>query len=98
MPPLHPHMKMTRYGCRIPVSGERRSTPMPAMTYDDSAHLLRRMAFGGTPEEIRALPAKSRERAVDALLNFDTIDNSALESRLQKSFNPKKFTPNDDLQ
>jgi uncharacterized protein (DUF1800 family) len=71
---------------------------MPAMTYDDAAHLLRRMAFGGSPDEIKALPLKSRERAVDALLNYETIDNSAMESRLQKSFNPKRFTPNDDLQ
>jgi hypothetical protein len=71
---------------------------MPAMTYDDAAHLLRRMAFGGSPDEIKGLPLKSRERAVDALLNYETIDNSAMESRLQKSFNPKRFTPNDDLQ
>ncbi|MEN3331682.1 MAG: hypothetical protein V7641_1047 [Blastocatellia bacterium] len=71
---------------------------MPALTYDDAAHLLRRMAFGGSPDEIKGLPLKSRERAVDALLNYETIDNSAMESRLQKSFNPKRFTPNDDLQ
>jgi uncharacterized protein (DUF1800 family) len=71
---------------------------MPALTYDDAAHLLRRMAFGGSPDDIKALPFKSRERAVDALLNYEASDNSALESRLQKSFNPKRFTPNDDLQ
>jgi uncharacterized protein (DUF1800 family) len=71
---------------------------MPGLTYDDAAHLLRRMAFGGSPDEIRALPLKSRERAVDALLSYDAADNSALESRLQKGFNPKRFTPNDDLQ
>lgn len=71
---------------------------MSAITYDDAAHLLRRMGFGGAPAEIRALPTKSRERAVDALLNYEAVDNSALESRLQKSFNPKRFTPNDDLQ
>src|SRR5262249_5931940 len=41
---------------------------------------------------------KSRDRAVDSLLNFDSVDNSDLENRLNKSFNPKKFTPNDDLQ
>jgi uncharacterized protein (DUF1800 family) len=71
---------------------------MPALTYDDLAHLLRRMGFGGSPDDINQLPSKSRERAVDALLNYATVDNSALEDRLARDFNPKSFTPNDDLQ
>ena len=71
---------------------------MAAITYNDGAHLLRRMGFGGTPDQINGLPLKNRDRAVDSLLNFDTIDNSDLENRLNKGFNPKKFTPNDDLQ
>jgi uncharacterized protein (DUF1800 family) len=71
---------------------------MPAMSFQDGAHLLRRMGFGGTPDEINQLPLKSRDRAVDTLLSFDQVDNSAIESRLAKSFNPKNFTPQDDLQ
>ncbi len=71
---------------------------MPAVSFEEGAHLLRRMGFGGTPDDINQLPLKSRDKAVDSLLSFDTIDNSDLESRLAKSFNPKKFTPQDDLQ
>ena len=40
---------------------------MLALSYEDGAHLLRRMAFGGAPDAINALPLKNRERAVDAL-------------------------------
>lgn len=69
-----------------------------AISYDDAAHLLRRMGFGGTPDEIGDLARKNRERAVDHLLNFEDVDNQALEDRLQKNFNPKKFTPREDLQ
>jgi len=71
---------------------------MPALSFDDGAHLLRRMGMGGTPDDINQLPLKSRDKAVDALLTFDSIDNSAMDSRLNKNFNPKKFTPQDDLQ
>ncbi|HKV40231.1 MAG TPA: DUF1800 domain-containing protein, partial [Blastocatellia bacterium] len=71
---------------------------MTAMTVDDAAHLLRRMGLGSSPIEINKLPRKTRALAVDSLLNFGVIDNSALENRLAKNFNPKRFTPNDDLQ
>jgi uncharacterized protein (DUF1800 family) len=71
---------------------------MPGMTFEDGAHLMRRMGFGATPDEINQLPLKSRDKAVDSLLSFDQIDNSAMESRLAKGFNPKNFTPQDDLQ
>jgi uncharacterized protein (DUF1800 family) len=69
-----------------------------AITYDQAAHLLRRAGFGGAPDEITKLARRDREKAVDSLLNYDRIDNQELEDRLQKSFNPKKFTPQDDLQ
>jgi uncharacterized protein (DUF1800 family) len=71
---------------------------MPAMSFDDGAHLMRRMGTGGTPDDINQLPLKNRNRAVDMLLSFDQVDNSAMESHLAKSFNPKNFTPQDDLQ
>jgi uncharacterized protein (DUF1800 family) len=69
-----------------------------AVSFEDAAHLLRRLGFGGSPDQINRIPLKTREKAVDALLNIQSIDNSALENLLTKNFNPKKFTPNDDLQ
>ncbi|HJZ68522.1 MAG TPA: DUF1800 domain-containing protein [Blastocatellia bacterium] len=70
---------------------------MGAMTYEESAHLLRRMGFGGPPEEIDDLAARGREGAVDYLLNFSQIDNRQLDDLLQRSFDfsnpgdPSKF-------
>src|SRR5262249_36156890 len=85
--------------CRCPQrAAPRRIIAMPAMSFEDGAHLLRRMGFGGSPDDINQLPLKSRDKAVDSLLSFESIDNSAMEDRLAKTFNPKKFTPQDDLQ
>lgn len=47
-----------------------------------AAHLLRRAGFGGTSAEIDEFAALSREEAADRLLNFETIDNSALDGRV----------------
>ncbi len=47
-------------------------------SYDRAAHLLERAGFGGTPEEIERLAAMGPEGAVDSLLNYEQIDNSAL--------------------
>ena len=47
-----------------------------------AAHLLRRAAFGGTAAQISEFAALSREDAADRLLNFETIDNSALDAKL----------------
>lgn len=71
---------------------------MPDIGYDAAAHLLRRMGFGGTPEEINNLAKRERANAVDRLLKFDRVDNQALEDKLARDFKPKKFTPTDDLQ
>jgi len=59
---------------------------MAGMTFDEGAHLLRRMGFGGPPEEIDDLVSRGREGAVDYLLNFSQIDNHALDDLLQRSF------------
>jgi len=67
---------------------------MPTFEYDDAAHLLRRMGFGGSPKQITALQAMGLSGAVDHLLNFQKVDNSALNSLLDASFNfshPYKF-------
>ena len=60
---------------------------MASLSYDEGAHLLRRAGFGGTPEDIDGLSARGREGAVDFLINFNQIDNSAMESLLAASFN-----------
>lgn len=59
---------------------------MANLTYDEAAHLLRRMGFGGPPEEIDALAAKGREGAVDYLIAYNQIDNKPMEDLLQRGF------------
>ncbi|HWP43851.1 MAG TPA: DUF1800 family protein, partial [Blastocatellia bacterium] len=72
---------------------------MANLTFDEAAHLLRRMGFGGPPEEINDLVSRGREGAVDYLIDYDQIDNSAMEGVLERSFdfsNPddmRSFTP-----
>ncbi|HUK32974.1 MAG TPA: DUF1800 domain-containing protein [Vicinamibacterales bacterium] len=41
-----------------------------------AAHLLERAGFGGTPEEVARLAAMTPLQAVDALVEYDRIDNS----------------------
>jgi len=59
---------------------------MASLNYDEAAHVLRRMGFGGNPDEIESLSSRGREGAVDYLLNLNQVDNSALESLLSSSF------------
>ncbi len=47
-----------------------------------AALLLRRAGLPGTPAEVDALHALGLEGAVDRLLEFDTVDNSAMATRL----------------
>jgi hypothetical protein len=46
---------------------------------DRAAHLIERAGFGDTPEQIARLTALGPQRAIDRLVNFETIDNSHLE-------------------
>src|SRR5215216_326207 len=77
------------------------NSTMANLTYDDAAHLLRRMGFGGPPEEIEELAARGREGAVDYFINYERIDNRAMEDALEAGFefsdpdNKKVFTPNE---
>src|ERR1700733_7084670 len=67
---------------------------MPTFEYNDAAHLLRRMGFGGTPKQISALQDMGLAGAVDHLLNYQKTDNSQLEALLDASFkfsHPYKF-------
>ena len=54
-------------------------TPITAADwdYDKAAHLIERAGFGATPAEIERLAAMTPEAAVDSLVNYATIDNSA---------------------
>jgi len=67
---------------------------MANITYDEAAHLLRRMGFGGSPDEIDDLSTRAREGAVDFLLNYEQIDNRSLDDLIRSSFdfsNPSDF-------
>lgn len=68
---------------------------METIDYTGAAYLLRRMGFGGPPEEIEALVAKGRDGAVDYLLNYESINNSSLDRVLSESFD---FTNPSDVQ
>jgi uncharacterized protein (DUF1800 family) len=59
---------------------------MASLSFEQAAHLLRRMGFGGTPEEYDDLSSRGREGAVDYLINYGQIDNSAMDALLASSF------------
>ncbi|HST22603.1 MAG TPA: DUF1800 domain-containing protein [Blastocatellia bacterium] len=68
---------------------------MASFTSDDAAHLLRRAGFGGSPAEIETLVSRGREGAVDYLINYNQIDNTAMNDLLYRSFdfsNPFEFS------
>jgi len=65
------------------------------MNYEEAAHLLRRMGFGGSPDEIDDLVSRGREAAVDFLLNYNQTDNHTLDDLLHRSFNFSN--PNDPM-
>ncbi len=47
--------------------------------YERAAHLIERAGFGATPVEIARVAAMTPERAVNSLVNYETIDASALK-------------------
>ncbi len=59
---------------------------MASITYDEAAHLLRRMGFGGPPGEIEDLVSRGREGSVDFLIDYSKIDNRAMEDLIAASF------------
>jgi uncharacterized protein (DUF1800 family) len=48
-----------------------------------AAHLLRRAAWGGSKAQIDEFAALSREDAADRLLGFESVDNGALNARIE---------------
>jgi len=59
---------------------------MTTIVYEDAAHLLRRMGFGGSPSQIDDITSRGREGAVDFLLNYQLTDNHEMEDLLRRSF------------
>ncbi len=70
---------------------------MAELSYADALHLLSRVGFSGSPEELNALTAKSREEAVDSLVDYDRVDNQAVEAALARGFGFLRATSADDL-
>ena len=48
------------------------------------AHLLRRAGFGWTPTELDEYVALGYGAALDRLINYEFVDDSAVEARLQQ--------------
>ena len=71
---------------------------MASINYVEAAHLLRRAGFGGSPDDINALVPRGREGAVDLLINYESIDNSALDGVLSKAFESENFNLPGDIQ
>ena len=46
-------------------------------TTERAAHLIERAGFGATPEDIQRLAAMTPQQAVDALVDYEKVDNSA---------------------
>jgi uncharacterized protein (DUF1800 family) len=63
------------------MSAEARAAQFDRET---AAHLLRRSGFSGTLGEIERLTTLGREGAVDHLLNYEQVDDSAMEKGLEK--------------
>ncbi len=59
---------------------------MASISYDEAAHLLRRMGFGGSPEDINDLVARGREGSVNFLINYSQVDNRAMDDLIARSF------------
>ena len=58
--------------------GDPRPLTAEDWSYERAAHLLERLGFGGTPREIEDLANVTPRMAVDFLLNYHLIDNTAV--------------------
>jgi uncharacterized protein (DUF1800 family) len=70
---------------------------MAELSYADALHLLSRVGFSGSPQEIDALTLKSREDAVDALVDYTQVNNGEVEAALAKGFGFLRATSTDEL-
>jgi uncharacterized protein (DUF1800 family) len=60
------------------------TTPVGSSLTDDQKlrHLLRRAGFGASPSELTDYQKLGLSGTIDRLINYETVDNSALEQRL----------------
>ena len=72
-------------GSILPKNGDDLSKKPITDPMKRAAHLLRRAGFGGSLTEIEAFAKLSRDEAADRLLNYATVDNSALDARIAKA-------------
>jgi len=49
-------------------------------TYDRAAHLIERAGFGAIPEDIQRLATLTPQQAVERLVDYEAIDNSAVKA------------------
>ena len=71
---------------------------MSSISYEEAAHLLRRAGFGGSPDDINDLVSRGREGAVASLIDYESIDNTALDDLLLTSFEDEDFNLPADIQ
>jgi uncharacterized protein (DUF1800 family) len=76
------------------LAAQAAASPTPDLSrpIDDpkrwAAHLLRRAGWGGSLQQIEDVASLDREGAIDRLLDFETVDNAALDARIaRESFN-----------
>src|SRR5262249_5229615 len=66
---------------------------MPNWDSDAAAHVLRRLGFRGSGSDVDNLTSLGLQGAVDSLINYSAVDNSAMENLLKTAFN--LTNPND---
>ncbi len=59
---------------------------MADITRQEAAHLLRRTGFGNRIEDIKSLSARSRNKAVDQIIDYGRVNNQEMEDRLTANF------------
>ena len=63
-----------------------------------AAHLMRRAGFSASPAEIERIVQQGFQATLDELLDFETVDNSAMEQGLKAKAYPLAFySPEDEL-
>lgn len=65
-----------------PAAANGSSTALIGDARRRAAHLLRRAGFGGSLAEIEEFAGLSREEAVSRLVDYEAVDNGALDARL----------------
>lgn len=64
---------------------------MASISPEELSHLAKRTTFGVLPFQPNALGSGGREAAVDLIINYENIDNTALENLLSLTFSPSFF-------